>query len=939
MATKSTTSSKFAASESYSAVSTTTELEFALSTQVRHIFLKSGPTYNLTQQIVPYDGITLEGENLPSQSTNNAEDGVLLFYGDDEVIDWYSPADSYAGMVFDDRERGDDSIYCLSGATATISAGSILVIDNFAYLVTQDTQPISGDLGNGVYWWDTIYVRDKVAHNATGGTSFNVYPADRVLQNFTIDSLMIDDDYGSGTIRVHGFRNLTVTNFMGVNRSDDVFDVRYGVDLFCNNIHVGNARYEMYIRSVNNFRIEDIGELFYDDNDDVMDGSYLANGTISNCRGSSLDMYGCYNMEISNCHCVENNTHYFSYCHHFSVHGCSSLDTFKGFQMGTSTNFTVNNCNAPNAVTPIDIDQSTDYQVYGNLWQGDTMKIKLIDWNVNPKESPYVARLDDMNTKFLTTEQWTGVIIDTVVFHNEGSVPEGVFEFHGDRGYIYSQNSNLFQNEAPNLATTRYLPDYNPPLSTIAHEISLSADNGYQQAFYVTNTGTVWDIRGLTNSTAWVNTGISFSVWEQSYMRLSFPTLGSYTALYRWTLGDGQTIGTRKSSDDWYRYGENLLPSTNYRNMPLANGDPWTATGLSPFPFAPNALLHLQGIEGMDEDTLKISQPVTKGGNTIFACRARGNFQFNNYSNDDAMTLNQWDNNEDVLRMGQYGLGRCVYYYQNAEGICSQYVFSASVGNHIAGSFTGDFLRFTNKGSINFTVNHYGNCQATAFHAYGNSTNNYVAHFEDSGMSGEPAWNIYVQTGEHNIPSMKVSHWGSSNIIDIDDTANTEGTNIIDIYQSNYRDGNVLYANMGAGGGEFYGNFIKYDKNGVEQFSIDDEGHVEARTVRGATTTTTGVSGFGHQINFNDGDYHHIGIDGDIGIMNYTGQVSQQGRTGIVEIEQDAVGGHVINSISGDWPNGQPSLGTNPYDVNVLRYTVLNYNRVFWEFLYTWNND
>ena len=43
-----------------------------------------------------------------------------------------------------------------------------------------------------------------------------------------------------------------------------------------------------------------------------------------------------------------------------------------------------------------------------------------------------------------------GVIIDTVDTFTMGTGSlEGVLEFHGDRGYIYSQNDALFANEAP----------------------------------------------------------------------------------------------------------------------------------------------------------------------------------------------------------------------------------------------------------------------------------------------------------------------------------------------------------------------------------------------------------------------------------------------------------------------------------------------------------
>lgn len=157
-------------------------------------------------------------------------------------------------------------------------------------------------------------------------------------------------------------------------------------------------------------------------------------------------------------------------------------------------------------------------------------------------------------------------------------------------------------------------------------------------------------------------------------------------------------------------------------------------------------------------------------------------------------------------------------------------------------------------------------------------------------------------------------------------------------------DGDMIYANMSGAGNGMNGNFIRfYDGEGLEAFTMNGNGVVttnfEAKTVRGSVTTSLGVSGASHQINFGAGDFHYIELGGNLTTLSYTGNVNEPGRTGIVQIYDNTGGGYTVTNIAGDWPNGQPSLGTQPYDVNVLRYTILNHNRVFWEFLYTYNWD
>jgi len=357
--------------ERWTVVSNVEELEEALARKDRYIFLRKGPTYNLTGTITPYDGLNLIGECLPSDSANSNNDGVMLKYNG-SVIKYIATIEAAGLASLPSRFDGTITLT----AAKTVNAGDIVIVDSHAYLIDQSSTGTA------------VYLRDFIVKD---GASTYIDFVKNSLKDFVMKNIQLDDGDTAESIYIYGAVNIRIENVRTVEYSYMLVNLNYAVDAYFDNIEVNYYDYGGFeIVSCSNITIRNNGRIFTGiGTNEIVYSYYLSHFVVENCRGdircedsiygvidncvspTIISLGGSENVIVKNC--IAKSSFYAVYTQDCVLDGCVSYSSSTPFIIFYSDNALVTKCDAPNASTYIDDTGATNQMIFNNRWQRDDL--------------------------------------------------------------------------------------------------------------------------------------------------------------------------------------------------------------------------------------------------------------------------------------------------------------------------------------------------------------------------------------------------------------------------------------------------------------------------------------------------------------------------------------------------------------------------------------
>lgn len=342
--------------EDWIIVSNSDELGESLIRQDKNIFMKKGK-YDLTSfgSIPLYSNLNLKGEKLPPNAdyTGNETDGVYLIHANKLTSTTTLTNETF--LSINPVTRGDKSLIITVGLTPSTvyEAGTFIIYESYIY-VTKDEVTVTG--GGAV----TFNFTNSIVTSSAGITEIHLMLPSDQLNDINFENFCVC----GGDFAIGGLNNSTFINMSGgaIAVGGGAISVYYSNDLYYKNIE-GNNDYYWCSQCV----------------DIVVDGVYGVEGygveisshlDIRNVNDATCSIVLCYDFIYSN-----SNTDYSVWatsCHYFNVNRVhTSYINASAFDLDSSSNFTITGCSTVDQPTSfLDLAGATNYQIYGNGWQG-----------------------------------------------------------------------------------------------------------------------------------------------------------------------------------------------------------------------------------------------------------------------------------------------------------------------------------------------------------------------------------------------------------------------------------------------------------------------------------------------------------------------------------------------------------------------------------------
>ena len=407
--------------QSWTVVSTATELLAAIANQDKNIYMKIG-VYNITSPIALYSGLTILGEG--NYLSDDGSAGVLIELETENMQGFTHLSTVSSSFGFSTPpERGDTILALDSAIGAILPAGDALLTyvmnsKNVAHILGTTTTAIDTTvkLHNNIPWDYTlsIHITPTVFKYITN-----------IVKNISIDNISFSNPNAPGvneSIFIEGGTNINLKRIQTVSPVD-------------------GGTGGILLKSIVGVHLEEINGEYYNDNQALslygcaevtlkntgldpeveiadaywtheLDACY--NMKISDIRGTTLWLDTCTQFEISNYHreFVEAEGEDWAACSYFSIENSSignatvtasayppfrittsqyfkidnmhvrntivgTSDSDAAFVFITCKNYTVTACTADNAAVPIYHQSATNYKEFGNGWQGDVVHADL----------------------------------------------------------------------------------------------------------------------------------------------------------------------------------------------------------------------------------------------------------------------------------------------------------------------------------------------------------------------------------------------------------------------------------------------------------------------------------------------------------------------------------------------------------------------------------
>lgn len=351
----------------YIQVSDATELVAALTAGEKYIFLKNG-NYTLTSPLTDYDltDITLYGERLPDEVNNPGPTGVRIARNG-PIFDHSDSGNLDSLLTITPISRGDTKLEVLSGwSSGNLPAGTILRIDNFAYVIAKTMVGATGSAD--------IYIRDSFVDDHGTISSLRYMTPSESFQNMMFENIQFEDISGGFSNALTfcqnvKFRHCSVSSDSGWTQANNLSFYNC-VDL---EFIEFTKDYSSYVELwyCNTITFDRFGS--HNDENQANEApltlSTCANFSITNTRGYHVpDLNGCFNFELDNIHMGNTADFDVTSCQYFSITNCSIEN---GYNLWSSHHFTISGCST-SANPPVSLTNATDYQIFGNRWQGST---------------------------------------------------------------------------------------------------------------------------------------------------------------------------------------------------------------------------------------------------------------------------------------------------------------------------------------------------------------------------------------------------------------------------------------------------------------------------------------------------------------------------------------------------------------------------------------
>lgn len=340
-------------------VTNVTELEQALADTEKRIYTKNG-TYNLTQDITPYDGLVILGES---------KENVIIYYssGTATIINHSSVSSYYTNKTTSLISQGD-SVINIQPLGADIPAGSITSFDGYTYILELSASSTDTTLTIT----EPIY-QDTEDFAAVSGTDIRIHRTENLINDLTLDNLTISSSGGGMVIDIGGGKNINISNINQL--TEDGVGTSITLDYTYNSsLENCNVYSDVTCNNNTNFKINNIKQHPSNTDTAILSATHNTNTRISNIIGDTFDIRYHQLLSMTNCHIPVIYDFNFTGIKRAYITNCSSYSSGSPFSFdSTSKWFTLTGCQAPSSSTPIDttgIDPQY-YSIHGNHWQTD----------------------------------------------------------------------------------------------------------------------------------------------------------------------------------------------------------------------------------------------------------------------------------------------------------------------------------------------------------------------------------------------------------------------------------------------------------------------------------------------------------------------------------------------------------------------------------------